>query len=176
MKDTVLVRQRRMTSSHHVEMESWWIRGGDKEKWMERERESGRKRVRKEELERCVFSHPSPRPPVLWWSRRIGGGVMATVWEAVRHTSFLLSVDLLALYIRSPAAGERCRGIAGAQPLLPQAWSRVPSPRSGPGTRGTLWGTAVMCVAWVRVMRLRPLRRNSRFFQPCFNFVLHVQV
>lgn len=101
---------------------------------------------------------------------------MATVWEAVRHTSFLLSVDLLSLCIRSPAAGARCRGIAGAQPLLPQAWSRVPSPRSGPGTRGTPWGTAVMCVAWVRVMRLQPLRRNSRLFHLCINFMLHVQV
>ncbi|XP_026057081.1 ribosomal protein S6 kinase alpha-3-like isoform X1 [Carassius auratus] len=113
--------------------------------------ESGRNRVRKEELERCVFSHPSPHPPLPGLSRRIGGGVMATMWEAVRHMSFLLSLVLLSLCIRSPAAGADCRGTAGAQPLLPQAWSRVTSPRSAPRTRGTQRRTAVMCVAWEEV-------------------------
>uniref|UniRef100_A0A9J7YR64 Ribosomal protein S6 kinase n=1 Tax=Cyprinus carpio carpio TaxID=630221 RepID=A0A9J7YR64_CYPCA len=76
---------------------------------------------------------------------------MATVWEAVRHMSFLPSLVLLSLCIRSPAAGAHCRRTAGAQPLLPQAWSRVMSPRSGPRTRGTQRRTAVMCVAWEEV-------------------------
>ncbi|XP_073686415.1 ribosomal protein S6 kinase alpha-3 isoform X1 [Garra rufa] len=76
---------------------------------------------------------------------------MATVWEAVRHMSFLLRVVLRSLCIRSPAAGTHCRGIAGAQPLLPQAWSGVTSPRSGTRTRGTQRRTAVMCVAWEEV-------------------------
>lgn len=67
-------------------------------------------------------------------------------------------------------------GLTGLNPLLPRVWSRVPSPRSGSGTRGTPWGTAVMCVAWVRVMRLRPLRKHSRLFHPCIKFMLHVQV
>lgn len=160
---------------HHLTVWRWKADGleGETNRNGWKERESGRKRVRKEELERCLFSHPSPRPPILWWSRRIGGGVMATVWEAVRHMSFLLSLVLLSLCIRSPAAGAHCRGIAGAQPLLPQTWSGVTSPRSDPRTRGTQGRTAVMCVAWVRVMRLRPhIQAMCSFNAACSGLLL----
>ncbi len=58
---------------------------------------------------------------------------------------------------QKPSTGRTLQGDStGAQPLLPQAWSGVTSPRSGPRTRGTQRRTAVMCVAWVRVMCLRP--------------------
>ncbi|XP_055039072.1 ribosomal protein S6 kinase alpha-3 isoform X5 [Misgurnus anguillicaudatus] len=74
---------------------------------------------------------------------------MATVWEAVHHVSFLHTVVLRSVSEAQQQA--RCGGIAGAQPLLPQAWTRAPCPRLGPGTRGSEPGTAVMCVAWEEV-------------------------
>ncbi|XP_056593789.1 ribosomal protein S6 kinase alpha-3 isoform X1 [Triplophysa dalaica] len=56
----------------------------------------------------------------------------------------LSTVCDIAVSITNPAAGLRCGGIAGAQTLLPQAWSRAPSPGSSQGTRGTKPGAPVM--------------------------------
>lgn len=109
------------------------------------------------------------------WGRRHGNHVGSC-------PSRKLSTDCgIAVSIANPAAGVRCVGIAGAQPLLPKAWSRAPSPRSGPGACATKPGAAVMCVAWVRVMRSRLLCsspvacRNSRIFHLC-HFTLCLQV
>lgn len=67
---------------------------------------------------------------------------MATVWEAVRHTSFLLSVDLLSLCIRSPASRRTLQGDCRGSTPPPSSMEQGAEPQVGPGNT---WDTMGHC-------------------------------